>query len=431
MLELFNHFIRRYHFLSLLIALIVTNNVLSVGLPLGMAYYGIIFGALVLLLLSGGLETMRWPYFVFLLVCVISIVFNNVPDLFQPWMRLALFAIAMALFSPMMQSSLLRRFRIETFVIILYLQLVVVIFSAFAPLFGVETAYNGIGNRGITTHLMILGPIAGMGMIFCVYQLWVQQTENRSKAARWLYFIMAFLSFVLMVSSTSRIAVISTAAGCVALILYKARFKADRTLMYAFILATIVGGSYPFWGKYSIEVIAKQEAAMMKGGSFGTRTHLWKERINEFRSSPYIGIGFAAVAGVDDTRSVIAPTKKHSYRFRGLNRRDNQSLTATSIGKDGKVETGSGWLLVLSMTGLAGAVLFISFMITALRKSILMVRRSNSDPFCLLGALLIFLAVHMIAEGYTLAGGSYMFVILWLLLGAIDAWGKEPKEITF
>ena len=429
MIDALDRFLKRYHLLSILIALLAVSNIVSFIPSLGNFYYLATGVALILLLMTGGLENVRWPYALFLLICVISIVFNDIPPVFQPWMRFIIFMLAIALLSPLLQSDLLRRFRCETFTILMYLQIIIVIASFFAPFFGLETSYRGIGNRGVTDHLMILGPVAGMSMLFCIYQVWIQKSRSHSVVLKWFYIVVAFMSFALVISSTSRIAIVATGAGGVALILYKARFRMGPTLMYAFLLAAILGGSYPFWNKYSIEVVAKQEAAIMSGGTFATREKLWQERLEEFRTSPYIGIGFAAVEGVDDTKSVTAPTKKQGYRFRGMNRHNNMALRATAISVDGKVETGSGWLLVLSMNGLAGVLYFIWFFFLAYRRTIIQTRRYDREPFILLGSTLTLVSFHMLAEGYTLAAGSYMFFVLWLTLGTIDAWPKRLSEI--
>lgn len=137
---------------------------------------------------------------------------------------------------------------------------------------------------------------------------------------------------------------------------------------------------------------------------FASRQNNWDQRIEEFKENPWFGVGFGAVDMGDDN--------------------------ITSISEGGTVETGSGWLLVLSMTGILGFSLFVVFFVKAFKKTYRMVKYKYVEPYCLFGALLALFSVHMIAEGYSLAAGGLLFFNLWLLLGVTDAWPSSKNVVS-
>ncbi len=124
-------------------------------------------------------------------------------------------------------------------------------------------------------------------------------------------------------------------------------------------------------------------------GIDNTREELWHDRILEFNSSPFFGVGFSA--------------------------QDNslKGKLSFNISNDGKVEPGSTYLMILSMTGLLGA----SALIILFSKYYLYInklRNATSNYFLL---IFIFFLIHFIAEGYIYSSGSLMAYTFWLLIG--------------
>jgi O-antigen ligase len=80
----------------------------------------------------------------------------------------------------------------------------------------------------------------------------------------------------------------------------------------------------------------------------------------------------------------------------------------------GTIETGSSWLAVLSMTGILG---FIPFGIIIYKsvKRVWSKRRTNIEA-CLYLGLIVFLSIHMLVEGFILAGGSVLCFIAWIII---------------
>ena len=147
----------------------------------------------------------------------------------------------------------------------------------------------------------------------------------------------------------------------------------------------------------------KNKNSMTAGGMTSSRDALWNDRISEFNSSPIFGIGFASIA----------------------TERNNQHLYES----DGKVETGSSWLNILSMIGILGLTIYIFLILKALYllyKNI----KLNLKISSYLISLLIFWLFHMIAEGYVLASGSVLFFLSWLLIGFIYILNYNSKYIN-
>ena len=68
MIDALDRFLKRYHLLSILVALLAVSNIVSFIPSLGNFYYLATGVALILLLMTGGLENVRWPYALFLLI---------------------------------------------------------------------------------------------------------------------------------------------------------------------------------------------------------------------------------------------------------------------------------------------------------------------------------------------------------------------------
>ena len=123
---------------------------------------------------------------------------------------------------------------------------------------------------------------------------------------------------------------------------------------------------------------------------FASREERWSHRINEFTNSPFVGIGFAA----------ISPEYTDEYNI-----------------ELGIVEPGSSWLTVLSMIGIMGALPIILIIINTWNGLKAIYNNNTEDYSILLSGLLSLFYVHLIAEGYIFAGGSFLCFLFWLTLG--------------
>lgn len=114
-----------------------------------------------------------------------------------------------------------------------------------------------------------------------------------------------------------------------------------------------------------------------------SRDALWSQRMEEFRSSPIFGVGFAA-HGVGDNKQV------------------------------GRNESGGSFISVLAQAGIVGFIIVILIWITA----IMMPKKIGNNPdLILIYAGFVFMSIHSIIEGYMFQAGWYMCLVIWLSVG--------------
>lgn len=139
-------------------------------------------------------------------------------------------------------------------------------------------------------------------------------------------------------------------------------------------------------------IILKTELNMEHGTPFASRVRMWDARIEEFRSSPVIGIGYAN-----------EPLKSKM----GIIGKDDLSID--------KNEPGSGYLSVLSYTGVIGGVLMLAILLQI--GYALWVNRRHKDVRLQI-AILILLAINATCEGWLLYAGATLFSAFWLCCNA-------------
>jgi len=367
---------------------LIQNSYLEVNL--GYGYYALFFGILCLLLLAG--NNFRFNIFVFSLVvaCYVSILFNDIPDFFLPKKRFAAFLMVIGLVGPLLKNDLLIFFRQRLFNVLNIAIVFMVIVSFITIVAGLSFTVNRSGISGLFAHSMTMGPMAAIAAIVCIDWSCTQNTKTGVCFFRGL----AITAFIACVASGSRSALLGGILG-VSFFLFKTSRK--NPILYILNIALIAGCSFisfPLWKSFSGGLIEKMEYAEDQGDIFASRTYFWEARLREFESSPLIGVGFASVD----------PTLSETNAFDSTN---------------GRVEPGSSWLAVLSMTGLAGFIPLVSLLLLQIAN--LLRRQTNSSDDTLYGALLFFFIVHMFAEGYIFSAGSGLFFYFWLLLGKIDA----------
>lgn len=322
---------------------------------------------------------------VFLLYLPVTIVCNEVPLIFNVWNRYLFFAVLFVAVSPLICSRYAVRFKANVFRVIILLCCLISAVSFVCYFLGInlvkdlweggyrEYTENTAGTfGGITSHSMLLGPISGIGVLGA---LWLASTRNR-----WFY-LLALMCGGALLFSASRSSLISTLFASGALIYFSSRNKGKNTRrILGIILALIV--TFPLWNSALKGVNAKNGGEITEGVNVNTRASKWEYRIEEWKDSPVFGVGFCAVSGRD------------------------------SVGVGGKIEPGSSWLALLSMTGLIGFTLFAAMFIRGLRHSL----GQWTPRSALIGSVLLLLGIHMTAEGHIFSAGSFLCLMVWLTL---------------
>lgn len=333
-----------------------------------------------------------------LLVCVISILWNSPPNFFRSWERLALFSILLCAVFPIFESKKLYEIRRNLFECILIICSLIGVSSVFCYLLGINymTRYYGINDvlintagvfSGITTHSMVLGICSAIGVVYLTYKSTKPHISIRN---RYIYIAITFMSFCGVLLSSSRISFGAAFTGF--LVILYLRYKAHFSKLIGIFISCciILLAAYPIYNQFAEPLINKQKNNIESGGMFASREERWSHRINEFTNSPFVGIGFAA----------ISPEYTDEYNI-----------------ELGIVEPGSSWLTVLSMIGIMGALPIILIIINTWNGLKAIYNNKTEDYSILLSGLLSLFYVHLIAEGYIFAGGSFLCFLFWLTLG--------------
>lgn len=332
----------------------------------------------------------------FLLYIPLSILLANPNPVFKSWLRYGLFAMVLLFASPVIKGEKAKKFRAKVYLALLWLMVIVSALSFCCYFLGINymrSQYSGgvlnyIENTagtfgGLTIHSMLLGPVSGVASLFCFYKA---LTTNNKK-----YWYVAIMCVGSMLFSASRSAFISFIVGAIILL----RFFATSGKSYLnkiLIFFVLSAATYPVWNGAMDGIEAKNKGQITESINTSSREKKWQIRIEEFQSSPVWGIGFAAVSP-----------------------KDNFSK------KTGIIEPGSSWLVVLSMTGIIGFVLFGIIYLRAMRNSL----SYKTSLGTLYASILTLVGIHMIAEGHIFSGGSFLCILVWLTIGCSTDYNLE------
>lgn len=340
-----------------------------------------------------------WAEVGLIMACCVSIVFGNPLPIFNSWMRLGLFCIVLGITTPLIASPTIEVFQARLFNWVSLICVFTGVGSFIAYFLGINymRSYYGVtevsmGGRfgGLTVHSMLLGPIAALGMLRCVYIV-IQRYTLGIKSSYYLYAAL-FACFASVLMASSRGAAGAAVIASCYLIYSRLRNQMGKIVKFLVFFLCLSMPLAPVVEYFSSGLVAKQEANEESGGTFNSREELWNARMDEFRDSPVYGVGFSA------QRIITTP--------------------ATLI--TGQVEPGTSYGAVFAMTGILGGGIFLYILL----QSILC---KGKALLSLPHVYLVFFAVHMIVEGYVFAGGSPLCFIFWLCIGVACAIKRSPK----
>jgi O-antigen ligase len=380
-----------------IIAIVVFGQVSPIKIFPGNLYYTLICGTFILFFIIG--TKIHFNFLVLWLVfaCFYSIVLNDIPNSFKPNQRFIAFIMVMGLIGPMVCNSALFQFRVRIFAVFGIVIVTSVILSFFGIILNISFMVGRGGYVGLFSHSMLLGPMAAVSMLISLN--WGSTT--RILKHKIFFFALSGFSFITCVAAGSRSGLLGGIAG-ILFYFYKINQGSISLFIKIIIIASGIGLlTFPLWEKYTERLRGKIEYSEKMGDAMVTRTGLWKLRIQEFKSSPVFGVGFASV-----TASKI------------------------SIFEDshGRIEPGSSWLALLSMVGLFGFIPFL-FLFISYAKYV-WTDKDDIHSSAFLGGMLFLFVVHMMAEGYVLSAGSGLFFFFWELMGIIDLKKNSAYLIT-
>lgn len=330
------------------------------------------------------------PLVLLLIYIPLELIMVNPGPMFKSWERYGLFAVLLICVSPLIRNEKVAENRLYIFQIVLNAALLVGVASFFCKFLGIN---YGMSRRlaalnldivglygGITRHSMILGPVAGIGFLYCIWKGFIDRMR--------MWWILSALCMGSVLFSASRSSLMAT-LGAGAILLYRLSGTSSKFFKTAIIMTLLLSVTFPIWGFALDGVMKKNSLNIEAGGMSSSRDALWEARLSEFEKSPIWGVGFDAV-DVD---------------------------IASSVGgfdeSTGMVESGSSWLIILSMTGLFGAAILIPFLV----KTYIGVFKNDGEWAMLICAALTLFYIHMLAEGYIYYGGSILAFMLWITIG--------------
>ncbi|MCQ2229810.1 MAG: O-antigen ligase family protein [Bacteroidales bacterium] len=295
--------------------------------------------------------------------------------------RLVVFVFVVIITCGLLKGEENQEMRADVFTAILDLIFVVNIFNIYAYFAGVNY-YDGkyIGFKdyfsGYTPHPMWLAVVAGVANIVNVKRF----VEAEEKWVKAVMVGVILLTIFLQITAGSRAGLLATVAG---LLVYLKTYiqNMPKVIGYVVVAAVVV---YLFLPLLMSDAGLLQEKVDTQDLDDNSRTGLWGARIDEFLSSPLFGIGFA--------RGYV-----------------NGALV------EGRLETGSGWLAVLSQTGIFAFICIVGVVFSIFR-SIGDKYLENKELFL---GVFVFLCVHSMFEGYLYTSFYMPCLLFWLLAGIL------------
>ena len=243
---------------------------------------------------------------------------------------------------------------------------------------------------GFATHPMWTSCAAAVSTIF-----FVSLAFRNSDMAKWQKVVcygMILISLYITMISASR-AAFFIALACSALIIWLQTEKFTSLMRNSLVIGFTALFFAPILIDSSTAMMSKKNALEVTTKNT-SRDELWAERMAEFRSSPIIGIGFAA-HGVGQNKTV------------------------------GRNESGGGFISVLAQAGIIG-IIFIALIWAA---ALIMPKRVAGTPdMILIYATFVFFSTHGIVEGYMFQGGWYLCLVIWLVIGIMIEYKTLPHE---
>lgn len=351
-------------------------------------------GLLILLLLvSLKYLNFKFNYTVlfFVIICFLSIIFNNIHPAFNAKLRFIFFLMTITgigLLFKFKDSSeyyidINQIFKINTYI---------VIFSFFAYFTAIGSMGRGNFN-GILNHSNALGPIAALVCVEKVLDYYKGQKSYKS-------LIIAAIAFFVLILSGARspLGALLICLTIIGIYIYKVKF-----IIWGSVILVLGSIAFITLKNYNDLLIPEEHLAnryrsrtIFEKGFDNTRLAIWEERVDEFVENPLLGSGFSAV------NTEVIPEESVSYDI-----------------ETGSIQPGSGYLGILSMLGIFGYIGFVLIMISALKKLYINRNSYANKEFLIIVSILMFVLFHSIFEGYLISSGSILFFIFWLSISYI------------
>lgn len=338
-------------------------------------------------------------YIAYLVVCFLSAIVNDIPSYFNIPMRLGVFVLLLCSFSNLLNSRRIALVRLHLLHIFSILSVILVSINYILFMLGMgdNRQMEVYEEQGLYTGSTANNEMGLLGAVSIMYiVVFAGKNYKMFSKIEKLFLLFALVCAISMMGmASSRMALMCTLLSVI-IVLYRMNRKNLLKLVFSgliFIVGIFAVSSF-FGDKFRF-MLAKNggETEMIDTHS---RDDMWEGRIREYKENPILGCGFAYM----------------KYGWGGAGAKDN----------NGRIETGSGWLSVLSQTGTAGAICLF-FMVVP---NVLFLIRRKSDSYCYLWSLgmCVMFLLQPITEAYITTVGAVLCCLFWLNYSVIDSFRK-------
>lgn len=379
--------IRRYLIYIILSLCLLSNSIAFI--PSGRIFY--IFALAIIgvySILNNRNKSSKIGYIVFITICFISCLINNVWDI-----RLFIFSLILIALTPITNSYKIFCFRgkmLYTFLMIFPFISVAALYCYFAGINMGANLEDGSFHDFAAFFSISISLATAIGISNIVIGWLLLQAPN--KILKIFYIILLLLSLFISIVAASRAALVSSIITLLFLMIVAAK-NIKQVILRLIVIAALVTTTVPFYLPYTEKIQNKFESS--KGKEYGSRTGIWQPSIEAFKKSPIFGFGFAV-----------------SYREQGK--------------MVGRVESGSGWLSILFQTGIVGMICVLCILKNLKKTSHYL---KKDQHLLLFFSVFIYMCFHSLFEGYILTSMVYMSFLFWMLLGYLHVYPTYAKLI--
>ena len=332
-------------------------------------------------------------YALFLAICFLSSILSFTIDY-----RLFAFTFLVFVFTPLTNSFKIFLFRRKYLYFCLMTFPILGVASILCYFLGINyfipddaIGANLLDFSAFFPHPMWLGAAVGLSNVVLVWLVF----SVRNKINVCVCAIILLLSIYLSVVAASRSAFFASVIAMIIFIILKLH-NLRKIIFAGIVISVIAMVILPF---YILGAERMQDKFERSQGKYGSRTELFGAGLSTIEKRPLLGQGFAVKYDAKGEKSV------------------------------GRIEVGSGWLSILTQTGILGF-----FIVCAL---VLKVRKIFpylfiDNKLLLYFSSFLYLCFHSCFEGYLLTVGYYPCILFWALLGFFHVYPYyKDKELKY
>lgn len=360
--------------------------------PLNTPLQAALYGSFILIILSSYPKLQFQKKTLLLIVgTATSLVVNEVDAKYGTSIRWVLWFLLLASVGPIFSSKSLLIIRQKALKYFLNGFVIITLLSFFYYILGLPNI--GRGNfAGLMNQSMVLGPVAAISGIYAFYNYLI---INKIKV-KYFYLALSGISGLVVILAASRLAFAGYIAGMIFLFAKPFKYR----ILYAFLIISMGIVVYSRIDDGAEETGQSLDKDIVRKGTNNSREGLWNDRIREFNDNKIFGVGFAA--------------------------QDDSLVEEIKNGTGGRIEPGSGYLMILSMTGLFGFTLFMWYFYFLFNSKRFWKEIFNNETYKL--SLFAFFAVHFIGEGYLFSVGNLFAALFWLVVGVTFPYSNIHKK---